>query len=85
MTHKKIVSFSIIGAVAAIVLIAQQSATEAPAGFTTPTLGQAIGPTGELTEIPVLRASATGSPNRPATLSPSIRHNLNGHMIQVPD
>ena len=48
MTHRKIVFFSIIGAAAAVVLIAQQSVTEAPAGFTTPALGQTISPTGEL-------------------------------------
>ncbi len=49
MTRRKIVFFSITAAAAAIGLIAQQSATEAPAGFTTPTLGQTVGPTGELT------------------------------------
>src|SRR5579862_7937667 len=49
MTHKKIIFFSIIAAVAAVVLMAQQDVAEAPAGFTTPTLGQTIGPTGELT------------------------------------
>ncbi len=49
MTHRKIVFFSIIGAAAAVVLIAQQSVTEAPAGFTTPALGQTVGQTGELT------------------------------------
>ena len=49
VTHRKIVFFSIIGAAAAVVLIAQQSVTEAPAGFTTPALGQTVGPTGELT------------------------------------
>jgi CxxC motif-containing protein (DUF1111 family) len=49
LTQRKIVGFSIIGAAAAIVLIAQQPPAEAPAGFTTPTLGQAIGSTGELT------------------------------------
>lgn len=48
MKHRKTAIFSIIGA-AAIVLAGQQSQTEAPAGFTTPTLGQAISPTGELT------------------------------------
>jgi CxxC motif-containing protein (DUF1111 family) len=48
VTNRKIVFFSIIGAAAAVVLIAQQSVTEAPAGFTTPALGQAISPTGEL-------------------------------------
>ena len=49
MTNRKIVFFSIIGTAAAIVLVAQQTATEAPAGFTTPALGQAAGQTGELT------------------------------------
>jgi len=48
LKHRKTAIFSIIGA-AAIVLAGQQSQTEAPAGFTTPTLGQAISPTGELT------------------------------------
>ena len=48
MKHRKIAIVSIIGA-AAIVLLAQQSETEAPAGFTTPTLGQTFSPTGELT------------------------------------
>jgi CxxC motif-containing protein (DUF1111 family) len=45
---RNIARLSIIGA-AAIVLVAEQSVKEAPAGFTTPTLGQAIGPNGELT------------------------------------
>jgi hypothetical protein len=36
MTHKKIAFLSIVGA--AIVLVAQQSVTEAPSGFTTPTI-----------------------------------------------
>jgi len=49
LKHKTIVLFPIIGVVTAIALIGQQSATEAPAGFTTPTLGQTVGPTGELT------------------------------------
>ena len=49
MTQRTLAGFSIIGAAAAIVLIAQQPPAEAPAGFTTPTLGQAIGSTGELT------------------------------------
>ena len=42
-----IVLFLFIGAVIAVV--AQQSVTEAPAGFTTPTVQQTISPTGELT------------------------------------
>jgi hypothetical protein len=46
VTHRKIVFFSIIGAAAAVVLIAQQSVTEAPAGFTTPALGQTVGKRG---------------------------------------
>ena len=48
MTHKALTVLPMIGAIAAIVLLAQQSATEAPAGFTTPTLGLTVGPTGEL-------------------------------------
>lgn len=47
MPHKKSAFFFIVGA-AAIAVVAQQSATEAPAGFTTPTIGQTISPTGEL-------------------------------------
>ena len=60
MTNKKIFFFSIIGATTAVVLIAQQSATEAPAGFTTPTLGQAIGATGELTGNAGLQSISNG-------------------------
>jgi CxxC motif-containing protein (DUF1111 family) len=48
LKHRNIAIFSLIGG-AALVLVGQQSQTEAPAGFTTPTLGQAISPTGELT------------------------------------
>ena len=48
MTHRKI-AFSLIIGAAAVAFVAQQSATEAPAGFTTPTLGQTISSTGELT------------------------------------
>jgi CxxC motif-containing protein (DUF1111 family) len=60
LTHRKIAFFSIIGAAAAMALVAQQSATEAPAGFTTPTLGQAIGPTGELTVNPGSQSISNG-------------------------
>jgi CxxC motif-containing protein (DUF1111 family) len=60
LTHRKIALFSIIGAAAAIVLVAQQSATEAPAGFTTPTLGQTISPTGELTGNPGSQSVSNG-------------------------
>jgi CxxC motif-containing protein (DUF1111 family) len=60
VTDRKIVFFSIIGIAAAIALIAQQSATEAPAGFTTPTLGQAVGPTGELTANPGSQSVSNG-------------------------
>lgn len=48
MRYKTIFLFPIIAAVVAVVLVAQQSATEAPAGFTTPTLGLTVGPNGEL-------------------------------------
>lgn len=59
MTRRKIYLFSIIGATAAIVL-ARQSVTEAPAGLTTPTLGQAISTTGELMASPGLRSVSNG-------------------------
>jgi CxxC motif-containing protein (DUF1111 family) len=59
MTHKKIV-FAFITGAAAIALVAQQSATEAPAGFTTPTLGQAISSTGELTVTPGSHSISNG-------------------------
>jgi CxxC motif-containing protein (DUF1111 family) len=60
LTHRKIGLFSIIGAAAAIGLVAQQSVTEAPAGFTTPTLGQAVSPTGELTVNPGSQSVSNG-------------------------
>jgi CxxC motif-containing protein (DUF1111 family) len=47
MRLKKFVLFFFIAA--AIAVVAEESVTEAPAGFTTPTLGQAISATGELT------------------------------------
>jgi len=59
LTSRKIAFLSIIGATAAIVL-AQQATTEAPAGFTTPTLGQAISSTGELTATPGLESVSNG-------------------------
>jgi CxxC motif-containing protein (DUF1111 family) len=60
VTNKSIAFFSLIGAAATVVLIAQQSASEAPAGFTTPTLGQAIGATGELTGNPGSQSVSNG-------------------------
>jgi hypothetical protein len=56
---RNIARLCVIGA-AAIVLVAQQSVTEAPAGFTTPTLGQAIGPNGELTVNAGLQSISNG-------------------------
>ena len=60
MENKTIVIFSIIGAAVAVVLIAQQSTTEAPAGFTTPTLGHTVGPTGEITGNPGSQSISNG-------------------------
>src|SRR6202453_117555 len=59
MTHRKI-AFSFIIVAAAIALVAQQSTTEAPAGFTTPTLGQSISPTGEITANPGSQSISNG-------------------------
>ena len=59
MRHRKIACASIVGA-AAVALVAQQSATEAPAGFTTPTLGQTISSTGQLTVAPGSQSISNG-------------------------
>ena len=59
MKHRKTAIFSIIGA-AAVVLVGQQSQTEAPAGFTTPTLGQTINSTRELTVNPGTQSISNG-------------------------
>lgn len=58
MTPRKIVVLCTIGAAA--VLVAQQSVTEAPAGFSTPTLGLAVSPTGELTGNPGIQSVSNG-------------------------
>src|SRR5277367_5011785 len=60
MKHKKVaIALLFIGA-AAIVLVAQQATTEAPAGFTTPTLGQAISPIGEAIANPGSQSISNG-------------------------
>ena len=59
MPHKKIAFFFIIGA-AAIATVAQQYATEAPAGFTTPTIGQTVGPMEELLATPGSQSVSNG-------------------------
>jgi CxxC motif-containing protein (DUF1111 family) len=60
MKHRKpVIALLAIGA-AAIALVAQQTTTEAPAGFTTPTLGQTISPTGELTSSPGSQSISNG-------------------------
>jgi CxxC motif-containing protein (DUF1111 family) len=64
LKHRKTAILSIIGA-AAIVLVGQQSQTEAPAGFTTPTLGQTISPTGELTVNSGLQSISNGMEEPP--------------------
>jgi CxxC motif-containing protein (DUF1111 family) len=56
--YKKLTALFIIGA--ALVLVAEQSETEAPAGFTTPTLGLAVNATGELTGIPGSQSVSNG-------------------------
>jgi CxxC motif-containing protein (DUF1111 family) len=55
---KKIAFLFMIGATIAV--IAQQSATEAPAGFTTPTIGQTVSPTGELLVNPGSQSVSNG-------------------------
>jgi CxxC motif-containing protein (DUF1111 family) len=58
LSHKKIAFFFIIGTTIAVV--AQQSATEAPAGFTTPTIGQTINPAGKLLVNPGSQSVSNG-------------------------
>ena len=60
MKHKKIVIALLIVGAAAIALVAQQTTTEAPAGFTTPTLGQASSSSGELTGNPGSQSISNG-------------------------
>ena len=59
MTHRKTAIVFIMGA-AAIALVGQQSQTEAPAGFTTPTLGQTINSARELTVNPGSQSVSNG-------------------------
>jgi CxxC motif-containing protein (DUF1111 family) len=59
LKHRQIAIFSIIGA-AAIVVLGQQAQTEAPAGFTTPTLGQTINSMRELTVSPGSQSVSNG-------------------------
>ncbi|MBV8072670.1 MAG: hypothetical protein JO270_22390 [Acidobacteriaceae bacterium] len=58
MVCRKLVFVVIMGA--AMAVIAQQSATEAPAGFTTPTQGLTAGRDGELTGRPGLESISNG-------------------------
>jgi hypothetical protein len=70
--YKNIVLFLFIGA--AIAVVAQQSETEAPAGFTTPTLGQTVGAGGELIGTPGSQSVSNGIAEPPGdtfALSPS--------------
>jgi CxxC motif-containing protein (DUF1111 family) len=60
MKHRKIVIALLSIGAAAIALVAQQATTEAPAGFSTPTLGQAISPTGEVTASPGSQSISNG-------------------------
>jgi CxxC motif-containing protein (DUF1111 family) len=58
MTSRKVVLFCLIGA--AIAMLAEESLKEAPAGFTTPTLGLTIGPNGELIGNPGSQSVSNG-------------------------
>src|ERR1700757_5210737 len=58
MTSQKVVLSCLIGA--GIGMVAEQSVTEAPAGFTTPTLGLTIGPNGELIGNPGTQSVSNG-------------------------
>jgi CxxC motif-containing protein (DUF1111 family) len=61
MRNRKIVLLVVVGAaIAAVGVIAEQAVTEAPAGFTTPTIGQMVGPNGELTGTPGSQSVSNG-------------------------
>ena len=61
MTFRNTALLYVAGGVIAVMgVIAQQSETEAPAGFTTPTLGLAIGPGGELIGKPGVESVSNG-------------------------
>jgi CxxC motif-containing protein (DUF1111 family) len=60
MKDTKVTIALVIIVAAAIALVAQQTTTEAPAGFTTPTLGQAISPTGEAIANPGSQSISNG-------------------------
>ncbi len=61
MRAKKITLLFIIGAATAgLGVIAQQSATEAPAGFTTPTIGQTLDASGQVTGTPGVQSISNG-------------------------
>lgn len=56
--HKRTLAFLFTGT--AVLIIAHEVATEAPAGFTTPTLGLQIGPDGELIGKPGVESVSNG-------------------------
>lgn len=58
MNIRKLVFLPLIGV--AVALVAQHSETEAPAGFTTPTLGLTVSATGELTGTPGAQSVSNG-------------------------
>src|ERR1700758_2035341 len=58
MYIRKLAFLPLIGV--AVALVAQHSETEAPAGFTTPTLGLTVSATGELTGTPGAQSVSNG-------------------------
>lgn len=60
ITRARTSAFCLIPIAVAVAVIAQQSLTEAPTGFTTPTLGQAVGPNGELIGNPGAQSVSNG-------------------------
>ena len=83
MRCRKIVFFLFIGA--AIAVVAQQSVTEAPAGFTTPTLGQTIGAGGELIGTPGSQSVSNGIVEPPGDTFALIRPSSSAGTIPARD
>jgi CxxC motif-containing protein (DUF1111 family) len=58
--RRNVILFCLLGGLAAALAIAQRELAEAPAGFTTPTVGEEVSPTGELTGQPGSQSVSNG-------------------------
>ena len=66
-------------------VIAQQSATEAPAGFTTPTIGQTLDASGQVTGTPGVQSISNGIAEPPGDSFALTKPNSSGGTIRALD